>query len=46
VSSRWARPWFAVTAALVVVEVVVTCIEAADNSDGHFHSTAARVFEA
>jgi hypothetical protein len=41
---RWARPWFATTFLLVVVELVITCATAADNTGGHFHSAAARVF--
>jgi hypothetical protein len=43
-SQRWARPWFAATFVLVVVELVITCVNAADNTGGHFHSAAARVF--
>ena len=39
-----ARAWFAGTFLLVVVELVITCINAADNTDGHFHSAGARVF--
>ena len=41
---KWARPWFATTFVLVVVELVITCSTAADNTGGHFHSAAARVF--
>ena len=43
-SQKWGRPWFAITFVLVVVELVITCINAADNTGGHFHSGAARVF--
>ena len=43
-SQKWARPWFAITFALVVVELVITCVNAADNTGGHFHSAGARVF--
>jgi hypothetical protein len=43
-SQKWARPWFAVTFVLGVVELVITCVKAADNTGGHFHSAAARVF--
>ncbi len=41
---KWARPWFAATFALVVDVLVITCIVAADNTGGHFHSAGARVF--
>ena len=41
---KWARPWFATTFVLVVAELVITCVNAADNTGGHFHSAAARVF--
>ncbi len=38
-----ARTWFAATFLLVVVELIITCSTAADNTGGHFHSRA-RVF--
>jgi hypothetical protein len=44
VHQRWARPWFAATFVIVVVELVITCVNAADNTDGHFHTAGARVF--
>jgi hypothetical protein len=37
----WARPWFGATFILVVVELIITCINAADNTGGHFHSAGA-----
>ena len=41
---KWARPWFATTFGLVVVELIITVVLAADKSGGHFHSAGARVF--
>ena len=37
-----ARPWFAATYELVVIELEITSIVAADNTGGHFHSPGAR----
>lgn len=45
-SPRWARVWFAATAACVAVGVSISAITAANNAGGHFHPAAARAANA
>jgi hypothetical protein len=41
-SPRWARAWFGATAVCVVAGVVISVVNAANSSVGHFHPAAAR----
>jgi hypothetical protein len=43
---KWARPWFAATAACVLAGVAISAVTAANNSAGHFHPAAARALNA
>jgi hypothetical protein len=43
-SAKWARGWFAATAACVVAGVTISAVNAANSSVGHFHPAAARFF--
>jgi len=45
-SPRWARWWFAATAFCALAGVVISAINAANNSGGHFHPAAARAANA
>lgn len=45
-SSRWARSWFAATALCALAGVVISAVNAANNSGGHFHPAAARAANA
>lgn len=42
--AKWARPWFALTAAAVLVEMVITLTLAAQAKHGLFDTAAGRVF--
>jgi hypothetical protein len=44
VSARWARVWFGATAGCVAAGVVISAVTAANNTEGHFHPAAARLF--
>jgi hypothetical protein len=43
-TARWARPWFAATAACVVAGVVISILTAAHNTAGHFQTSTQRAF--
>ena len=43
-SPRWTRAWFGATAGCVAAGVVISAVTAANNSAGHFHPAAARLF--
>jgi hypothetical protein len=43
-AARWARPWFAATAACVVAGVVISIFTAAHNTAGHFQTSTQRAF--
>jgi hypothetical protein len=43
-SPGWARVWFGATAGCVAAGVVISAVTAANNSEGHFHPAAARLF--
>ena len=45
-SPRWARSWFAATAFFAFAGVVISAVNAANNSGGHFHPAAARAANA
>jgi hypothetical protein len=45
-SPRWARSWFAATALCALAGVVISAVNAANNSGGHFHPAAARATNA
>ena len=45
-SPRWARSWFAATALCAFAGVVISAVNAANNSGGHFHPAAARAINA
>ena len=45
-SPRWARGWFAATAACVLAGVTISAVTAANNAGGHFHPAAARAANA
>jgi hypothetical protein len=45
-SPRWARSWFAATALCALAGVVISAVNAANNSGGHFHPAAARAANA